>query len=152
MFLCTTLYIIQTTYMWEKHFICTLKLDFLVLLSSRLSQTFVLEPLQVEGSYIFPLGKAYSTCRAYQISSCRCRRHTELLWSLLSHAGTQLPPAADVRHHELGVVSTEIFLWQIFPTVFFFSWFASSPCHFPILWCFSSTKHEWPDPSSRANP
>lgn len=106
--------------MWEKHFICTLKLDFLVLLSSRLSQTFVLEPLQVEGSYIFPLGKAYSTCRAYQISSCRCRRHTELLWSLLSHAGTQLPPAADVRHHGLGVVSTEIFLWQIFPTVFFF--------------------------------
>lgn len=35
---------------------------------------------------------------------------------------------------------------------FFFFWFASSPCHFPILWCFSSTKHEWPDPSSRANP
>lgn len=33
-----------------------------------------------------------------------------------------------------------------------FFWFASSRCHFPILWCFSSTKHEWPDPSSRVNP
>lgn len=45
--------------------------------------------------------------------------------------------------------------WNIFTANFpysFFSWFASSPCHFPILWCFSSTKHEWPDPSSRANP
>lgn len=33
-----------------------------------------------------------------------------------------------------------------------FFWFVSSPCLLPILWCFSSTKHERPDPSSRANP
>lgn len=40
------------------------------------------------------------------------------------------------------------FSLQFFGIFFFFS----SPCHFPILWCFSSTKHEWPDPFSRANP
>lgn len=53
---------------------------------------------------------------------------------------------------EWDLAIIEIFLWQIFPADFFFFLVCFlPPCHFHIhiLWCFSSTKHEWPDASSR---
>lgn len=112
---------------------------------------YVLEPAPVKCSYIFlswisilyiqsiqnqllPLQEAYRIAL----------KPSKLCWNSASTSSRYQ------RLLEWDLAIIEIFLWQIFPADFFSCLFPPPlPFRIHILWCFSSTKHEWPDASSR---